>query len=364
MVSNYQAAGDFLYCGQDREATMTGLSRTLAFLKNETVDRPPFHPIIMRWAAKYADVKYREFCLDYRKKCDAMIRCASDFDADWVAVISDPWVEASAFGVQIEYPEDDLPKDVSGHLSDLKAAAKLKPFRTSEHMRTVNRVNEIREFKRRIGDQYFIVGWVEGPVAEYADLRGVTLAAMDFLDDPDSVSKAMDVITSCAIDFITQQVDAGAHCIGIGDAFCSQIGPNLYRRLAFEREKRIVDHVHHLGAIAKLHICGNTSAILPDMIQTGADIIDVDHLVLTMSKVAGLLAPTQVFSGKTDPVSVIQDGTEAQIEQSVRDSNAQARGRCIVSAGCEITPGTPLEKMRVFRRTADHLQSSNQKFRQ
>jgi MtaA/CmuA family methyltransferase len=340
---------------------MTGLNRTLAFLRGEPVDRPPFHPIIMRWAAKHAGVRYRDFCLEYMKKCDAMISCAVDLDADWVAVISDPWVEASAFGIQIEYPEDDLPKDVSGHLPNLEAAARLRPFQPSVHMRTINRINEIREFKRRVGDQYFIVGWVEGPVAEYADLRGVALAAMDFLDDPVSVGKAMDAITQSAIDFITLQVEVGAHCIGIGDAFCSQIGPRLYRQLAFEREKQMVDHIHRLGAIAKLHICGNTTAILPYMIETGADIIDVDHLVATMSNAAVLLAPTQVLSGKTDPVSVIQDGTAAQIEQFVRDSYVQASGRCIVSAGCEITPGTSIENMRAFRNTADQLRTVGQR---
>ena len=114
----------------------------------------------------------------------------------------------------------------------------------------------------------------------------------------------------------------------------------------------MVDHIHSLGAIAKLHICGNTAAILTGMIETGADIIDVDHLVPTMANVAGLLAPHQVFSGKTDPDRVIQNGTAAQIAQSVRETHAQARGRCIVSAGCEVPPGTSLENMRAFQAAA------------
>ena len=63
---------------------MNGLDRTLAFLNGESVDRPPFHPIIMRWAAKYAGIKYREFCTVPGVKCNAMIRCARDFEIDWV----------------------------------------------------------------------------------------------------------------------------------------------------------------------------------------------------------------------------------------------------------------------------------------
>lgn len=327
---------------------MTGLQRTREFIRGRPVDRVPFHPIIMRWAAKYAGVKYRDFCLDYRAKCAAMIKCADDLDMDWVTVLSDPYVEATAFGIQCEYPEDDLPKDVGGHFPDMVSLQNLKPFRATDHSRPMNRLNEIREFKRRVGDRLFIVGWVEGPVAEYADLRGVSNAALDFMDDPDTAGRAMELITGNAMEFITQQVESGAHCVGIGDAFCSQIGPDLYNLLAFEREKRMVDHIHSLGAVAKLHICGNIRSILPEMIKTGADIIDVDHLVPTMAEFAGLLGKAQVFSGKSDPVSVIQDGDAGCIERSVRECHEQAKGRCIVSAGCEITPGTSLENMRAY----------------
>ena len=49
--------------------TLTPCERTLRFVHGEPVDHPPFHPIIMRWAARYGGVKYRDFCLDYRAKC-------------------------------------------------------------------------------------------------------------------------------------------------------------------------------------------------------------------------------------------------------------------------------------------------------
>lgn len=127
---------------------MTGLDRTQAFLAGESVDRPPFHPIIMRWAARYAGVKYRDFCLDYRAKTGAMIRCADEFDIDWVTVMSDPWAEAEAFGVAVEYPEDSLPIDTGGRLPDLASVEKLAPYRPLEHSRCVNRVKEIREYTR------------------------------------------------------------------------------------------------------------------------------------------------------------------------------------------------------------------------
>jgi uroporphyrinogen-III decarboxylase len=206
-----------------------------------------------------------------------------------------------------------------------------------------------------VGNELFIVGWVEGPVAEYVDLRGASNASLDFLVDPESVEKAMDIIVESALSFISLQIRSGAHCIGIGDAFCSQIGPDLYKQLAFDRQKRLVDHIHNEGAIAKLHICGNTASILPEMISTGADIVDVDHLVPSMADYAAFLKPNQVFSGKSDPVSVIQSGSMETIIRSVTSDYLDSGRRCIVSAGCEITPGTSVESMNLFKDSARSL---------
>ncbi len=334
-------------------AMTTPFERTEAFIDGRTAHRPPCHPIVMRWAARYGGVRYRDFCLDPESKCGAMLACAEDFDLDWVTVMSDPYAEASAFGLQVEYPEDDMPLDRGGRLADLDAVKDLQPYAPDDHERLNKRVREIEIFRRHAGAHYFIVGWVEGPIAEYGDLRGLTEAAMDFYDDPDAVAHALDVIVESALPFISRQVEAGAHCIGIGDAFCSQIGPRLYRAFAFEREKRMVDHIHACGARAKLHICGDTSALLPDMIRTGADIVDVDHLVPSVADYVDLLGDGQVFSGKVDPVRVVQNGTPEQIRAAVRADLQAARGRCILSAGCEITPDTPVEHIRALRSAAE-----------
>jgi uroporphyrinogen decarboxylase len=334
---------------------ITGLERTLAFINGEQTDRPPFHPIIMRWAARQAKVKYRDFCTVPAVKCEAMIGAASNYDIDWVTVMSDPWAEASAFGVEINYPEDGLPLDSGGHMKDAKSVAGLNPYNPVENQRCASRIEEIRYYRKAVGNKLFIVGWVEGPIAEYVDLRKASEAAMDFYTDPHSMEIALDIITESAKRFITLQINAGAHCIGIGDAFCSQIGPELYYKFAFDREKELVDHIHRHGALAKLHICGNTASILPGMIKTGADIIDIDHLVPSMEEYSGLLGPSQVFSGKSDPVSVIQEGNRESIFGSVLADHAATNGQCIVSAGCEITPETCTENMISFADAAKSL---------
>lgn len=331
---------------------MNALQRTSEFLRNNSVDRLPFHPILMQFAARYASVNYRDFCLDPETKCTANIACAKAFGTDWVNVMSDPFAEAEAFGVKVEYPLNSLPVSKEFAVKDVGDFDHLILPEIEENERILSRIREVSLYRQQVGNEYFICGWVEGPLAEYCDIRGMSDAFLDFYYHPQELEKALDMITEFAMNFSASQVREGAHCIGIGDAACSQISPDLYQQFIMEREKVLVDHIHSLGARVKLHICGNTSSILTDMIHTGADIIDIDHLVTRMEDFVPLLSEGQVFSGNSDPVSVIQNGTPEMIRDSVISCYKQTKGRGIVSAGCEIPVGTSHDNFRSYMNAA------------
>ena len=327
---------------------MNSFDRTVRFIEGKESDRVPFHPILMRFAARHAGVKYRDFCLSPVHKCTANIMCAGDFQSDWVNTMSDPYAEAEAYGTSVYYPEDDLPKVREYAVKDISDISNLKVLRVDEHDRLAGRTAEIREYIKRTSGELFICGWVEGPLAEYCDIRDINLALTDLYEYPEEVHRALDVLTESAMGFITAQVGAGAHCIGIGDSVCSLISPELYNEFSRERQKVLVDHIHSLGAYAKIHICGNISAILPAVISTGANIIDIDHRTGSVSEAVKLLSPGQVFAGKSDPVSVLQDGGEEKIRESSVLLFREAAGRAILSAGCEVTPGTAEDSLKYF----------------
>jgi uroporphyrinogen decarboxylase len=337
---------------------INSLQRTIDFIEGKKVDRIPFHPILMQFAAKYAGVNYRDFCINPKVKCEANIKCARELGTDWVNVMSDPYAEAEAYGRKVEYPIDSLPLAGEPVIKSIDDVDKLKIPLISEHERLRARIKEIELYREMVGDEFFIVGWVEGPLAEYCDIRDMSEAMLDFYIYPEKLVRALDITTQFAREFITAQVKAGAHCIGIGDAVCSQISPDLYQQFVFEREKVLVQHAHSLGVKVKLHICGNTSAILPDMIKTGADIIDIDHLVGDMSEFVPFLSENQVFSGNSDPVSVIQDGRTADIYASVEKCFQQSGGRGIISAGCEVPKNTSLHNFEAYVKAAHSVAGS------
>lgn len=331
---------------------MNSLERTVAFLRGEPVDRIPFHPIVMRFAARHAGAPYRSFCLDPNAHVEAMARTARDFGMDWVNVMSDPYAEVEAFGMDVHYPEDGLPHEVGPLAPDASAVDSIRAPEDLRHPRVAGRLRQLEAFAARFGDRQFVVGWVEGPFAVYALWRGLADACLDLYDAPATVKRGVALAVDFAKRFAEAQVRSGAHAIGIGDAACSQIGPEQYREFFLEGEREIVAHVHSLGALAKLHICGNTSKLLPDMIATRADIVDVDHLAGSMAPFVSLLGGDQVFCGSSDPVRVVRDSDAESVIQSVLRCRREARGRVIVSAGCEIPPDTNPEHLHAMARGA------------
>ncbi|MDD3953484.1 MAG: uroporphyrinogen decarboxylase family protein [Lentisphaeria bacterium] len=317
----------------------------LDFLNGTRPDTLPFMPIFMRFAARFSKVPYRDFCLDTEAHCLANRKTAEAFSSDWVNVMSDPYAESEVFGAKIHYPEDGLPQE-SGHaLVELDAFPDRSPAEFLASARIAARIEQIAFFRRNNPGNLLICGWVEGPLAEYCDLRGMSDAFLDLYDQPENVHAIIDKTMNLALLFVEKQIQAGAHCIGIGDAACSQCGLEFYREFAFQWEKKLVEQIHQLGAIAKLHICGNTTAILPDMIATGADIVDIDHLVTDMTPFVPLLAPHQKLCGNLDPVGIIQNMQAEQIKAAAAKALTQAPGKLILSGGCEITPDTPPENI-------------------
>lgn len=332
---------------------MTGFERVSAMLAGKQTDSLPLMPITMMFAADQAGVRYRDYATDYRVLVEAQIRTAEFFDFDQVSCISDPGREAADCGASVIYFDDQPPAIDEMHArlankADLLSLAMPDPLAGG---RMLDRVQAAALFKERVGGQKFIEGWVEGPCAEGADLRGINTLMMDFYDDPAFVHDLFAFNVEMALAFAKAQVDAGADIIGVGDAAASLIGPHLYEEFVFPHEKRLIDGIHAMGTKVRLHICGNTSAILEGIGRLGCDIVDLDYMA-SMAEGRTSMGPQQVLLGNMDPVSVLRNSPPATIIDVLEQCHREAGSRHIVGAGCEIPRGTPLENVHCLRQYA------------
>jgi MtaA/CmuA family methyltransferase len=327
---------------------MTSSERLAARMRGEPVDRIPNMSLVMQFAADQIGAPLAQYYQDYHVLCEANFKTVERYRLDLLDAISDPFRETADFGAEIVFPENDLPKCARPRLadtSDLKALPSPEPLAPGSRMR--DRVEAVRLYRERGAGQFPIQGWVEGALAEAADLRGVTALLYDLYDRPDWVEEVLEHCTETAIAFALAQIEAGATIIGLGDAIASQVSPRAYRQFALPYEQRIFEVVRAAGAIPRLHICGDTTRIVTDMAHSGAQIVDLDWQVDLAQARAEVDAvdPAICLCGNFDPVAVLYAGTPEQVTQATLHCRAVGGANWLGQPGCEIPRQTPPENL-------------------
>lgn len=319
---------------------MNSYERMTARLKGEPIDRPPNFDIFMTFAARRTGKPLRQYYQDYRVLVEANLGVVADFDIDLVQAISDPYRETHDFGGAVEFPEDGMPLSHVPLLREYDDLKKLQKPAPATGKRMSDRLEAIRLFRQQVGGEVPIMGWVEGALAEATDLRGINEIMVDLIKEPAWVEELLEICAEVEIAFARAQIEAGADIIGLGDAVGSIVSPAMYRRFALPYEQRIFAAVHEMGAIARLHICGNTKRIVGDMVSSGADIVDLDWMV-DWDKATAEYGDRVSFCGNFDPVVVMLQGAPAEVYQAVTHCLRVGGSRCFSGAGCEIPMDTP-----------------------
>jgi len=325
---------------------MNSRERVRAHLEGRPVDRLPLLPITMMFAADRAGAKYRDYATDYRVLVEGQIRVAEEFGFDYVNTMSDPAREAADCGAVVQYFENQPVALVEDQalLADKTQLASLRIPDPLGGGRMHNSVRAVALFKEKVGREKWIEGWVEGPCAEAADLRGINTLMLDFYDDPTFVRDLFEFTVEMELRFAKAQIEAGIDAIGVGDAAASLIGPRLYEEFVWPYEKKLVDGLHALGTQVRLHICGNTRLCLVGMGRLGCEIMDLDYPVPLTDGRANT-GPDQILLGNINPVQVLRDGTAESVTAAIAACHRQAGARYIVGAGCEVPRDTPVANL-------------------
>ena len=320
---------------------MNGRERVLSLLEGRPVDRLALMPITMMFAGDQIGAPYGNYARDFRVMVEGQMRTAEKFDFDYVSGISDPAREAADCGATIEYFPNQPPAidENNARLADKTELARMKMPDPLGGGRMHDRVKAMALFRERVRGEKLIEGWIEGPCAEGADLRGIITLMLDFFDDATFIRDLFEHVITTGLRFARVQIEAGADIIGVGDAAASLVGPEIYNEFVWPYEKKLVDGLHAMGTRVRLHICGNTGAILEGMGKLGCEIVDLDSLV-SLADARQKMGAKQVLLGNINPVSVLRDGTPESITAAIAECHRQAGPHYIVGAGCEIPRDT------------------------
>lgn len=333
--------------------SLTSLSRVRRLLRGEPVDHLPTQPMAMMFAARWAGMRFIDYTKDGRKMAEAQLKLVEDFGLDCLLTCSDPAREVIdiAGDGSVDWFDDQGPA-INESRAALLDKSLLSSFKVPDPLgggRMHDRVKGIEVMRQRAGPGMSIVGWIEGPLALAAELRGINTIMEDFLDDPPFVRDLLAFCAEVAIAYAPAQIAAGADTIGMSDAAASLIGPKLYEEFLWPEQQRVLGTLQqrHPDVIRRLHMCGRTDALIPKMRELPIDIYEIDFPANLAVARAGL-GPDRVIAGNVSTITDLFEGTP--------ESVYAACGRCheicgryhIVGAGCELSPRTPPENLRAM----------------
>jgi MtaA/CmuA family methyltransferase len=334
---------------------MTSKERCLAAIAGGTVDRVPVFPLLMFLAADRLGISYRRYATEGSALAEAQVNVRRRFRVDAITACSDAFRISADLGGEMAFPENQTPhliRPLVTRAADLDRLGRPDPLRRGSRM--ADRTQAVHEMIEAVGRECLVLGWVDMPFAEACSVCGVQEFMVLMVDEPALAHRLLEFLTSLVIEFSLAQIEAGAPMIGAGDAAASLVSPRLFREFALPYEQRVCQAVHAAGGLVKLHICGNTNALLRDMVQSGADLFNVDHLVSLARAAEVYGGASRCFKGNLNPVTEMLQATPEQCRRRARECLRTARGlRFMLSAGCEVPAGVSDEVFEAFCRAPE-----------
>ncbi len=192
-------------------------------------------------------------------------------------------------------------------------------------------------------------------------LRGFNNMLMDPYTHPQEFAQLRDQILEFSIISIQEQLRLGVDAIFFSDDWGTQLGllmnPDDWRKWYKPCYKEMFEAVHAGGGHVWMHLCGNVTAIIGDLIEVGLDVLNpIQPMAMNVDKLAAEFGGHVCFNGGADVQGTLPHGTVADVEREVEhliDIFGRYNGGYIGATSHSIMPETPPENIvalfRAFR---------------
>ncbi len=210
---------------------------------------------------------------------------------------------------------------------------------------------------KRFGREEFILsGGVIGTLYSCHWHVGLTNLFSLLIEEPELIDYLCKKIVAQNLETIRRLAAAGGDAIYIDDATATSdmISPAMYERFSLPYMKAMVDEIHRLNHKAIVIYFGGVMDRLEMIADTGADGLlpeaSMKGFVNDTAEIARRIGDRMTIFSNIDPVAVLQNGTDVDLEAEIRrhvEAGRAARG-FIVSTASPITPSTPLARVQRF----------------
>jgi len=338
--------------GNSKREILTPRERFGLLVIDEKPDRCNIIPLVTSHAAHVAGMSLRDYYTKGKSMAQAQIIALEQYQHDAINLFSEVGIIAEAMGSIFEYPENDLPLLktpflTQSSLSDIKLPNPQNAKRLPVYLAAIDYAYNA------IGDKIPILVYVPAPFTTGMMLSDPNQFLIQTIKQPKLITEIMEISLQAAIEFCYHIINAGGLPVLVDPlASSSVVSPKTYEKFALPYEQRLIDFLHRYDLDIILHICGDTEPILDLFPMTGADLISVDRvdLSLVLEKLSDKIRIVGNFN-----TSKIAFSSPAEIRQQVGEMlkiGKESPKGYIAATGCEIPITTPVENVKAFIESA------------
>ena len=172
-----------------------------------------------------------------------------------------------------------------------------------------------------------------------------------------------DRIVEYNLAMIGQWLERPVNAVFFSDDWGSQRGllvnPDDWRRYYKPSYKRMFDRVHSGGAHVWMHLCGDVTAILPDLIDIGLNVLNpVQPQAIDVRQLSREFGGKVCFNGGVDVQGALVHGTPDDVKREVHERVelfGRFNGGYIGGTSHSVMPETPLDNViALYEAFLDH----------
>lgn len=278
---------------------------------------------------------------------EAIRKLNETYPADASTAIMDLTVEAEAFGAAIRFSDDEIPTVVGRLLSDNQSVRNLQiPSLESGRVKEYLKANRLTA--GQINDKPVLGGCI-GPYSLAGRLFDMTEMMMAIYTEPETIILLLEKCTAFIINYCRAMKATGVNGVIVAEPAAGLISNEDCLLYSSKYVKQIVEAVQDDQFMVVLHNCGNTGHCTEAMLATGAMGIHLGNKADMLDALKQ--CPVNVLvMGNLDPVGLFKMSTQDEVKQeTMMLLNATAPyPNFVLSTGCDIPPGVPLENIEAF----------------
>jgi MtaA/CmuA family methyltransferase len=309
---------------------------------------PPFQGY---WALDAFGVTVPESIQDPVKAAQAALSAqeACPFDAlevvwDWVANID-------LLGCTSKIVDSGSPLVVEHVLETSVDVGKLRSFDLTADCRVEATMRTAEVLLEQLRDDFFCYATIPLPFTLASYLRKVDFLMKDLIRQPEVALDILEFSTEVLTEVTKMYASLGVHGLFICDPSASGdlISPQHYSKFAAPYAGRIIELVKSMGLKPIVHVCGNTTKILPLIRDLAPSAFSFDTAV-GVEVAKEVLGGTVCLMGNVDPSDTLLLGTREKVEREsdLCIEKGWVGGGFVLAAGCDIGVETPLENVNAM----------------